>query len=295
MDEAFAAYEGVRHRLPSTQGNGACQRLTDLSALAPDIEVFFLDAFGVLNIGETAIPGAPERVAALQGQGKRVLVVSNAASHPHASLVSKYKRMGFDFAPRDVVTSRLTALHALRKEPDCHWGLMASEDLGREDFEHLNATYLAEERSAYDSVDAFLLMGSAGWTEDRQARLENSLNHRPRPVVVANPDIVAPREYGFSTEPGHFAHRLADRTGIQPRFFGKPFQSIYDFAFARLDNVDPARVVMVGDSLHTDILGAQTAGVRSALIARFGFFADGDAEKAIEISGIRPDYILDRP
>ena len=38
------------------------------------------------------------------------------------------------------------------------------------------------------------------------------------------------------------------------------------------------------DSLHTDILGAQAAGVASALVARYGFFAGQDVDSAIERS-----------
>ncbi|MEP5623810.1 MAG: HAD hydrolase-like protein, partial [Hyphomicrobiales bacterium] len=119
---------------------------------------------------------------------------------------------------------------------------------------------------------------------------------RPRPVWVANPDIVAPRDNGFSSEPGQFAHRLADKTGVSLLFFGKPFANIYDLVFARLgSDVDRSRVVMVGDSLHTDILGAQTAGISSALISGFGFFAGHPVDQAIGKSGIHPDFILNRP
>ena len=85
MHEAFAAYENIRHRLPPTSSKGACVRLPNLDAIANKFDTFFLDAFGVLNIGETAIAGVPERVANLQKVGKRVLVVSNAAGFPHAS------------------------------------------------------------------------------------------------------------------------------------------------------------------------------------------------------------------
>lgn len=55
MHEAFAAYEGVRHRLPPVSRNAACQQFPDLDAIASEIDVFLLDAFGVLNIGDTAI------------------------------------------------------------------------------------------------------------------------------------------------------------------------------------------------------------------------------------------------
>ena len=52
---------------------------------------------------------------------------------------------------------------------------------------------------------------------------------------------------------------------------------------------------MVGDSLHTDILGARAAGVASALVAGYGFFAGQDVASAIEKAGITPDIIVERP
>ncbi len=80
-----------------------------------------------------------------------------------------------------------------------------------------------------------------------------------------------------------------------PQFFGKPFTNIFDLAFQRLGPVDKSRVVMVGDSLHTDILGARTAGVASALIRDYGFFAKQDAASAITRAGIVPDFLVARP
>ncbi len=295
LAEAFAAYENVRQRLPAPSGRGACVRLPNLDALADQVDTFLLDAFGVLNIGETAIPGVPDRVAGLQKAGKRVLIVSNAAGFPHANLMEKYKRLGYDFAPEDVITSRKALLHGLRSEPARHWGLMATESLGRADLEDLNVTYLADDLAAYEAAEAFLLIGSAAWTEQRQALLEATLIAHPRPVYVGNPDIVAPRETGFSTEPGAFAHRLADQTGVVPQFFGKPFGTIFDLAFVQLDHPNPKRIVMVGDSLHTDILGGQVAGVKTALISGYGFFAGSDVTTSIDAAGIYPDFIIDRP
>ncbi|MFY9209798.1 MAG: HAD-IIA family hydrolase [Aestuariivita sp.] len=266
-----------------------------MDAIADEMDVFLLDAFGVLNIGETAIPGVPERVAGLQKAGKRVIVVSNAAGFPHSNLMRKYARLGYDFDPDDVITSRKAALAGLGDMSATRWGLMATESLGREDLEHLDITYLAEDPSAYDAAEGYILMGSAVWTEQRQALLAASLIRNPRPVLVGNPDIVAPREKGFSTEPGSFAHRLGDATGVEPRFFGKPFKNIFDLVFARLGSFDPDRTVMVGDSLHTDILGGQAAGLRTALISGYGFFAGHDVIGPTKASGIQPDYILERP
>lgn len=296
LEEAFAAYEAARARLPEAQEGGVSAWCGNLDDIADQFDVFLLDAFGVLNIGEHAIPGVPERVAGLQAKGKRVFVVTNAAGYSNATLLAKYARLGYTFAPENVISSRMTLLHALTNEPKRHWGAMLSKVAGLADLENIDLTRLEEDRSAYAKAEGFLCLGATEWTEERQALLEEALLAHPRPVLVANPDIVAPRENGFSTEPGSYAHRLADKTGVAPRFYGKPFANIYDLVFERLGgNIDWNRVVMVGDSLHTDILGAQTAGVSSALISGYGFFAGTPVSGPIAQSGIFPDYILERP
>ncbi|MEL6644108.1 MAG: HAD-IIA family hydrolase [Pseudomonadota bacterium] len=295
-DEAFRAYEAVRHRLPrANPADTRPQRVATLADIADQFDVFLLDAFGVLNIGETAIPGTRERIDGLRAQGKRVLVVSNAASISHAELGEKYARLGFDFAPHDIVTSRATMAALAHQLDGLHWGVMAPVGAVFEDLGPLRMTPLGDEAAAYRAVDGFLLIGSGNWTELRQSLLEAALRERPRRVLVANPDIVAPRETGFSAEPGHFAHRLADVSGIEPEFFGKPFPSIFDLAFDRIGPVDRDRTLMVGDSLHTDILGAQSVGVASALVSGYGFHAGQDVNAVIARSGIVPDYVVDRP
>lgn len=295
-DEALDAYEAARHRLPTTPPKeGTTERVTSLSAIADRFDVFLLDAFGVLNVGETVIPRAPESVAALQSGGKRVLVVSNAASVDSGDLLKKYRSLGFPFAREDIVTSRETLSSMMNGYRERLWGVVAPaaadlSDLG------LQQTWLLEDDPApYEACDSVLLIGTGDWTDERQMLLEKALQRQSKPVFVANPDIVAPRETGFSVEPGHIAHRLADIADIEPEFYGKPFANIFDLVFERLGDVDRSRVVMVGDSLHTDILGARAYGIASALIPGFGFFAGGNADQAIERTGIQPDFVVDRP
>lgn len=293
---AFAAYERIRSRLPAVAGVAqAPERLTSLADLADRFDVFLLDAFGVLNIGDTAISGAADRVAALQAMGKRVMVLTNAASFPAARQVAKYAGLGFDFAADDVISSR-DALRAALPPSDegWHWGVMAAADDGFEDLAGYRLSPLLDDPKPYAEVDGFLMLSTADWTGTRQAMLVAALAARPRMVLVGNPDLVAPREGGFTVEPGHYAHDLIDRTGTSARFFGKPFGNIFDLAFARLpQGQDRARVVMVGDSLHTDVLGGRAAGVATALIAGHGFFAGHDLAPYLAESGIVPDFLLE--
>lgn len=293
---AFAAYEAIRARLPSPAPvAGACRSVASLDDLAAEFDVFLLDAFGVLNIGETAIPGVVDRLRRLRARGKRLMVVTNAASFPTPELVAKYRRLGYDFAPEEVVSSRDALRAALPLEHVRRWGVMTPLDASLADLHVDDLLPLADDPAAYARAEGFLLLGSGGWTDARQALLEAALARAPRPLLVGNPDIVAPRETGFTIEPGWFAHAVADRAKIVPAFFGKPFPEVYEIAFARLGPVDRGRVVMVGDSLHTDILGARVAGVAAALVTGWGFWSQADPVPAIRASGLTPDFLLDRP
>jgi ribonucleotide monophosphatase NagD (HAD superfamily) len=110
-------------------------------------------------------------------------------------------------------------------------------------------------------------------------------------VLVGNPDIVAPRDDGYSFEPGHYAHQLAEIDGVAPLFYGKPFGAVFARALARF-GVTPERVLMVGDTLHTDILGGNTAGTGTVLVSDTGSLHRGDVTRAIAESGITPDYVI---
>lgn len=292
---AFAEYESVRHRLPAGRGPAHFARATDLDAIADQFDVFLLDAFGVLNIGETAIPGVVDRVNGLRQRGKQVIVVTNAAGYPSSVLHARYKRLGYSFEPHDVVSSRMALLTGLNNHKHRKWGLVAAPKFGRDELPD-GAIFLEDDAGAYEEAEGFLMFGASAWSEARQALLEQALRDKPRDLLVGNPDLVAPVEAGLSREPGHYAHRLATATGTEPVFYGKPFPAIFDLARQRIrPGIPDHRVVMVGDTLHTDILGGAAAGFRTALIQGFGFFDGGDPEDSIKASGIVPDFILDRP
>ena len=292
-EQAFAAYEAVRGRLPQATFPSACENAGSLADIAERYDAFLLDAFGVLNIGEAAVPGAPERVAALQRSGKRVLVLTNSASQTPDAGLAKYRRLGFDFVPEDVVSSREALKRALAGRPERTWACMAPPSAGIDEL-GVRARLLEDKPEPYEEADGIVLLGSAGWTRDRQAMLEAALRRRPRPVLVGNPDIVAPREAGLTPEPGHFAHLLAEKLGLLPLFCGKPFGNIFELALARLGDIARDRVLMVGDSLHTDVLGGAAAGIRTALVTSFGLFRTCDVESLIGRSGIVPNHLLAR-
>ncbi len=290
--QAFARYEAVRARLPQTSFDAAPRRIADLTAVMEAFDAFVLDAFGVLNIGETAIPGAVERVAQMRQAGRQVIVLTNGASHPRTAALAKYHRLGFDFTAEEVIASRDIAAAALSRWPRSHvWAAITAAGAGFDDIP-VDLRPLDRAPDLLRTADGFVFLGSEGWTPDRQQALVAALRDRPRPFIIANPDIVAPREAGLSLEPGHFAHAIAEALDLEPLFFGKPFGNAFDAVRQRLrPGTRPQRVAMVGDTLHTDILGGRAAGFGTVLIADHGLFAGHDPEGFIAASGIVPDYI----
>ncbi|MDZ4095350.1 MAG: TIGR01459 family HAD-type hydrolase [Paracoccaceae bacterium] len=291
-DWAFARYEAVRPRLPMARFAKTSVRARDLSEVADRYDAFVLDAFGVLNVGDTPIPGAVARMAELRARGKRWVVLTNAASYTRADALVKYRRLGFDFTAKEVVSSRDVAVARLAAiAPGALWAAASAAGDGFGDIS-ARVIDLIDTPDAFDQAEAFLFLSSTRWTPGLQQRLMQSLQRRPRPLVVANPDLVAPREDGLSLEPGLFAHELIDQLGLVPHWFGKPFADGFEDALARLDGVARDRIAMVGDTLHTDILGGAAAGLGTILITAHGLFAGRDVTPYIAQSGIQPDVIV---
>ena len=49
---------------------------------------------------------------------------------------------------------------------------------------------------------------------------------------------------------------------------------------------------MVGDTLHTDVLGGAAYGIKTALVTDHGLFSGYDYKKFIEQTQIVPDFII---
>lgn len=287
---AFARYQAIRPRLPAAQFPAQPVMAPDLSAVADRWDGFVLDAYGVLNVGEEAISGAVARMVALRAMGRRLCVLTNAASYTRPQLIAKYHRLGYDFTPDEVVSSRdLAADHLQQIAPDARWAAIAAQG---DDFHDLPARVIdaLDHPAAFDDADGVLFLSSARWTAPLQARLVAALARRPRPFVIANPDLVAPVAGAFSLEPGLFAHAAIDLTGGAAHWFGKPYGHGFAAAAART-GLAPAQLAMVGDTLHTDILGGAAAGMGTVLVAGHGLFAGHDPAPFIAASGIVPDVI----
>lgn len=86
---------------------------------------------------------------------------------------------------------------------------------------------------------------------------------------------------------GAYGRMLEDAAGIKATYIGKPSRYIFDLVLDTLKDIERREILMVGDKVETDILGAREAGLGSALV-KTGDFRERDLRSAIA-----PDYIFD--
>ena len=285
--EVFDAYEAIRADLPPMPAPGAGRDIGSLLDIAEQLDAVVFDAFGVLNVGDSPIPGAAARVEQLRRMGIAVRILSNAASYDRPAAFRKFARLGIPVTEEELVTSRDATLLAM---DDRLWGVIAAPEDSLQDLPG-QVIRLGDARADFDRAEGIVFLSSSGWTPSRQALLADSLTARPRTVLIGNADLVAPRETGLSLEPGHFA-RFLPGPGI--RLFGKPHPDVYDLTRASLPGVASGRIAMCGDTLHTDILGAAAQGWRTVLVTADGLFAGLDTRPFEARSGIIPDWRLAR-
>ncbi|WP_166256993.1 TIGR01459 family HAD-type hydrolase [Marinobacter salicampi] len=292
---AFTQYQRLGDQLPASGAStGAARRVESLAPLASEFDAFVFDAFGVLNTGPRVIPGAVDRLSILQAMGKPVLVLSNAATASQPVLAEKYQRMGFNLTENQIISSRWLLEDSLARHPrPGTWGVIAPPQSDSHTLPSIvqRPVQAGITDQELDDFDGFIFLSSENWNEVLQAQLMASLKRRKRPLDVANPDLVAPRGDCLTLEPGFFAHKLREQTGISPLFFGKPYGPAFAAVLSRLTDIPAHRVLMVGDTLHTDILGARAAGMATLLVSDHGSLAGMDINSCIELSGISPDFV----
>ncbi len=295
LDDIIAMYEALRpHMPPAMPPEVPTREVASLVDILPHVDALILDGFGVINVGASLIDGIHEVLEKAAARDIAVMVLTNGAGQGADASWGKYRDWGLPMSRPQVVSSRDSLEAAL---PDVAAGrIVAALGPAARPLGVANELTLAGDGDLFERAQSFAFLGSADWDDSLQAALEGALAQGGRDLLIGNPDISAPLGGAFSAEPGYWAVRAMQSTGIAPRWYGKPHRAAFDLAFAKLQQVygrqfQRGRVAMVGDSLHTDILGARAAGLQAVLLTGYGLFCDGGAHDMIKACGIAPDWI----
>ena len=285
-------YQALRPILPPARPTSH-QKADKLTDCLDAFDAFILDGFGVINVGMEKIKGIDEFFRLAELAGKPVVILTNAASAPSEVVAEKYLRWGLPIKAQHIVSSR-DALVAALPATDQRAGFLQL-DRNTQLINGLTSSANAC-LDLFDKAEGFVFLGSSGWDENDQVLLEQSLLQRMRPVLVGNPDVSAPHLYEFSAEPGYWMARAMKAVpDLQPRWFGKPHVRAFQLAVDRVNQLAVApvpkhRIAMVGDSLHTDILGGAAAGLGTILVTNYGLLRAHDAHQLCAEIQIFPDW-----
>ncbi|MCQ2062154.1 MAG: HAD hydrolase-like protein [Fibrobacter sp.] len=277
-----------------------------LSQIINRYDAFCFDGYGTLyNRGTFVYPGAKEWFSALREAGKQLRLVTNAASNVDAVLAAEACARGFDFTAEETISSG-SLLKAYVRDGG-YWpegSLSESASSCREVYyigRPTGVNVLAEcgISAVENPLSPVVAVSSSTATDAMYSHAVQILQRPGAMLLVLNSDAWAPNIDGTrSPVSGALSERLrrdsaCERNGFvccKTEYFGKPFPAIWERVKSSLPN--GSRVLMIGDTLGTDVFGAMVAGFDSALVVGRNVPA-ADLESDERALKIRPTYYLE--
>ncbi|MEO5341169.1 MAG: HAD hydrolase-like protein [Magnetococcus sp. MYC-9] len=277
---------------------GGALEAGSFSLVSRAYDLVLLDAFGVLYRGREAIAGAVAAVQRLQEAGRNLLLLSNNASQSPERLARQLGKLGFAIPQGAILTSGMAVrpFVAASSYQGLPYYLVGTDD---------SLTAYAPDPSAlcvnrregdgWQAACYILLCSNRDYYGSlQQTQVEWLLARKGLPVLLANPDLTTPEaDGGLSPVAGYTATEWVERFRVPWLGLGKPFPPLYALVRQRFPEIPPARCLMVGDTLETDILGAAAQGFASCLTLSGACAGVGEGLEALcDRQGIRPDFVV---
>ena len=241
-----------------------------LAPLAAAYDAYICDLWGVLHDGVRAFPDAIDCLEHLRDAGAKIAVLSNAPRRA-AEVEARMNELGiapglYDF----VLSSGEMAWRNLAERRDpWHAGLgRRAYHVGPKRDEGIRKGLDYEFVTEISAAD-FLLNTGAHRTDSKLEDYAEVLETGVRlslPMICANPDLEVIRGGQREICAGLLAQQY-ETLGGEVRYHGKPYGEAYEICLSELGLSDASRTAALGDSLRTDIAGAQAAGIAPILIA----------------------------
>jgi 4-nitrophenyl phosphatase len=224
-----------------------------------NIKALVLDMDGVLWRENEAIGDLNAIFTRFEKAGLQVLFATNNGSKTPEMYVEKLAGMGASIRSDQIITSAMGVAYLLKKRFPAGGSVYIVGETG---------LVKAIEEAGFTVSDRDPVAVVAGI--DRQINFEKLktatlLIRRGVPFYASNPDRTFPTPEGLIPGAGAILAALVTATDVEPIIAGKPNSTLYDFALEKL-GTKPEETLAIGDRIETDILGAQRAGLRTALV-----------------------------
>ena len=220
-----------------------------------------LDLDGCLWVGEDAVEGSPQAVAALREAGKAVAFLTNDVRHSPEEFVRKLWRLGFQAAVSEVITVGATLQYLLSQRSGGAAYVVGSQAL----IDHVaDAGLRIVNRTEFATrADVVVVGGHDDFVYD-ELKIATQAVLRGAELIGATRDRTFPMPDGPWPGSGAVLAAIETATGrTADQVAGKPEPAMYD---AARDRLGEGRCLAVGDRLDVDVAGARHAGMDSALV-----------------------------
>jgi len=218
-----------------------------------------IDMDGVIYRENHLLPKAAEFIEYLTVSGTPFVFVTNNSAPTPADLAIKLKHLGIPgLSARHFYTSANNTADFLQEmHPGCTAFVLGESGL---------SAALQEAGIHNDSLQpSYVVVGEGNPSSERIAKAHELLEKGAR-LVATNPDNWCPVK-GNQTRPGAgaLAAYLEASTGLRAYYLGKPNPYMF-FQARRLLYRSTPEVMMVGDTMETDIRGAIETGMQACLV-----------------------------
>ncbi len=242
-------------------------------------KAILFDISGVLYTDSQPVAGAIEVINDLRQKGIPMRFVTNTSRSTSQTVFNELTRMGFDIHPEEVFTApvairRLCQANGYR--PFC----LIHPDLTPEfkvlDQRNPNAVIVTDAADLFDYAhlnEAF------------------SLLIRGAVLLGIGRNRYFKKEGRLQLDAGPFIQALEYAANVKAQIVGKPAASFFHEAVTSL-GVDASEVLMIGDDIESDVIGAIEAGLQACLV-RTGKFLPADETLAKEANAMIADSVVE--
>lgn len=259
-----------------------------------------LDSYGVVKNHKGLIEGIPKTIEWIKSEGKAFRLLTNDASRSQQQQKESLARLGLpNIELHEIITSGMMAKQFLEQKITsgkiAYLGTENSaEYILQSGLEHIAVSDI--DLDDIEDISAFVFLDDEGfdWNTDINKTV-NLLRKKTMPVILANSDKYYPvAKHDVAVATGGIAKLVESMLSKKFIHFGKPDSQMFMYAYEGLIEehgfIDKKDILMVGDTLGTDVLGGNKFGVKTMLVLS-GNTREENVDLNIRSSGIIPDYI----